>query len=242
MSQYRLTRRGKLVVIILLILITFLLVLGLRALVASHNSNQNQQNAQLSSQNTNDSADGFKTTISLAETTTSTSGQTEAANEPPSVEVGDQSVEQETTSVLDAKDTSTTKPTDQVLQAGVVTSEDERILLNASTLVLFEQDKAELSEDMKAKIREFSRTASAYSDFEITIRGVALKLIDVKKSEENAVLRAKAVSQYIASLGLLSNKIKIETKIVDHSDYDSAELSKAIAAELFFSGYQKEMK
>lgn len=242
MSQYRLTRRGKLVVIILLILITFLLVLGLRALVASLNSNQNQQDAQLSSQNTNASAVGFITTISLVETTTSSSGQIGSTIESAPGEGGDQSVEQQTNSVVEAQESSATKSTVQVLQEGIVTSEDERILLNASTLVLFEQDKAELSDEMKAKIREFTRTASAYSDFEITIRGVALKLIDVKKSEENAILRANAVSQYIASLGVLSNKIKIETKIVDHSDYDSAELSKAIAAELFFSGYQKEMK
>lgn len=249
MNQYRLTRRGKLVILSLLLLLIFFLVIGSRAILLKILSAQD--NNQLTTSSTtinlvNEMTEGStkSNTESSAESTTEslTANSTENSSEN-SVENPTENLTESQQSSKQVSGTNTeTVVTSNSFQQGIVTSEDERNLLNASCLILFEQDKAELSEDMKSRIRIFARTASSYRDFEITVRGVALKLIDIQKSEENAILRANAVSLYLTSLGIEPNKIKVETKIVDPSDYETSELSKAIAAELFFSGYQKEMK
>jgi len=140
------------------------------------------------------------------------------------------------------KDTETTNIASGLDSMPLITSEDERNLLNASTLLIFDQDSTILTEATKQEIRKFYRTAATYNDFEVTIKGVALKLIDESKSAQNAKLRAMAVSDYLQSLGFDASLIRIETKIVNSKEYHTDQLSKAISAELYFTGYQKEVK
>lgn len=222
MDQYRLTLRGKLIVFLLVVLIVFGIVIGLRGILGSFNDD-------IVSLTTEDSSLEIKSSlVSLPTEITVTKNDQTSLNSTSS------------TNNTDAKLSDHQETTQEVNP--IINSEDERILLNASKFIVFEQDKSELSETMKIAIREFYRTARAYKGHDVVVKGISLKLIDLEKSKANALSRAKAVANYLIDLGMNPNKIKIETKIANYNDYESTQLSKAIAAELYFYGYQKEVK
>lgn len=232
MNHYRLTRRGKLVLVCTVLLIVSLSLTGIKQLMDNVIQSTEiarvkvEASTKLDITEVNDGAGGDSTT------------NTSQIPETTSISTSESSKIQAQSTVAQVSAQENTEQKNYSL----MTSEDERNLLNASRLIYFEQDKADLSEAMKSSIREFYRTASAYLDYDITIRGVALQLIDESKSKQNAYARAQSVSNYLIALGVDRDQIKIETKIVNYHDFAEDELSKAISAELFFTGYQKEVK
>lgn len=216
MNQYRLTRRGKLVVFLLILLMVYAIIWFLgKAILPNRDASADSSGVQLESSSL-DTSISITTTINTETVSTSESLSSESATA------------EETTSVS--------------LPQNILSSEDERTLLNASKVINFSQDASELSEDMKALIREFYRTSLVFDDFQITVRGVALRVLDEAKAINMAKARANVVKKYLISLGVEEKRILVEHKLIDPNDYERDKLINAIVTELFFTGYQKDVK
>ncbi len=224
MSKYRLTTRGKVVLTLVVLIILVLIVQGFQFI----NSNLDGTNSnEIDISNDDDKNTEVSTTTSTNSIESSSVLETTTINSIEATSTSDNTVDL------------TSSSGDSSL---IIETEDERNLLNASTTIYFSSDKATLSDGMKASIDAFCLTAKAYPAIRISVEGIALRLLDYKKSEAIAYARGQVVVDYMISSGISIDRIDMTTRIVDRSNFSKDELQKAIVAELFFEGYQRSGK
>lgn len=221
MSKYRLTTRGKVVLTLVVLIIIVLIVQGFQFI----NSNLDGTNSnEIDMSNDDDKNTEVSTTTSTNSIESSSVLETTTINSIEATSTSDNTVDL------------TSSSGDSSL---IIETEDERNLLNASTTIYFSSDKATLSDGMKASIDAFCLTAKAYPAIRISVEGIALRLLDYKKSEAIAYARGQVVVDYMIRSGISIDRIDMTTRIVDRSNFSKDELQKAIVAELFFEGYQR---
>lgn len=235
MSKYRLTTRGK-VVLSLLVLVIAISIVQSVIYVSTNFSNIIGSELNIANEANN----------TLVDTTASNEkiSSTEAAS---TIKAGTTAtIETDTTATIDIDKTSVPESTVESVtkndDPSIIETEDERNLLNASTTIYFTSDQAVLSEVMKTSIDAFCLTAKAYPAMRIRVEGVALRLLDIDKSEEIADARSQAVVDYILRNGITLDRIDVTTRIANRSDFSKDELQKAIVAELYFDGYLRTGK
>lgn len=226
MSKYRLTTRGKVVLTLVILIILVLIVQGFQ-LIKSNLDGTNSNEINIDIGNDDDKNTKVSTTTSTSSIESSSVLETKTIDSIEATSTSDNTVDL------------TSSNGDSSL---IIETEDERNLLNASTTIYFSSDKATLSDGMKASIDAFCLTAKAYPAIRISVEGIALRLLDYKKSEAIAYARGQVVVDYMIRSGISIDRIDMTTRIVDRINFSKDELQKAIVAELFFEGYQRSGK